>query len=73
MHWQTVTGSQRKLSDCDRDYQGSKKKSYEQIKTEYEKFEQDMAAEDEKINAIRDEMSQSAVTKEQVGEPWLKS
>ena len=39
------------------------KESYEKIKAEYEKLEQDMAAEDEKINAIRDEMSQSAVTK----------
>ena len=49
-------------SIADRDYQEAKE-SYEQIKTEYEKLEQDMAAEDEKINAIRDEMSQSAVTK----------
>ena len=49
-------------SIADRDYQEAKE-SYEQIKTEYEKLEQDMVAEDEKINAIRDEMSQSAVTK----------
>lgn len=49
-------------SIADRDYQEAKE-SYEQIKTEYEKLEQDMAAEDEKINAIRDEMSQSVVTK----------
>ena len=49
-------------SIADRDYQEAKE-SYEQIKTEYEKLEQDMPAEDEKINAIRDEMSQSAVTK----------
>ena len=48
-------------SIADRDYQEAKE-SYEQIKTEYEKLEQDMAAEDDKINAIRDEMSQSAVT-----------
>ena len=40
-------------SIADRDYQEAKE-SYEQIKTEYEKLEQDMAAEDEKINAIRE-------------------
>ena len=53
-------------SIADRDYQEAKE-SYEQIKTEYEKLEQDMAAEDEKINAIRDESVRC--DKEQAGEP----
>ena len=51
-----------KYSIADQDYTQAKE-SYEKIKAEYEKLEQDMAAEDEKINTIRDEMSQSAVTK----------
>ena len=52
-------------SIADRDYQEAKE-SYEQIKTEYEKLEQDMAAEDEKINAIRESVR---CDKEQAGEP----
>ena len=37
--------------------------SYENIKSEYEKLEQDMASMDDKIASIREEMSQSTVTK----------
>ena len=36
--------------------------SYENIKSEYEKLEQDMASMDDKIASIREEMSQSTVT-----------
>ncbi len=72
LKWSVLTDSYRKSKKTIRlriVIIRKQKESYEQIKTEYEKLEQDMAAEDEKINAIRDEMSQSAVTKEQAGEP----
>ena len=51
-----------KCALTDGEYQEAKK-AYEQIKAEYEKLEQDIAAEDEKIEQIRGERNESALAK----------